>query len=377
MPDFTSALYLGMRHAHASLCPWAALTTGRPAALQPPPAEAAVAARLAVLMGCEAAVMAPSTLHLALDLLELVAGGRVALLVEAGTYPILRWGLPQVVASGIPVLALAHHNPGALDAAIAAVAAQGRRPIVVADGLCPATGAPAPLPDYLALVAATDGLLIIDDTQALGILGRSPDAGQPWGRDGGGTAAWHGLRSPALVVIASLAKGLGAPVAVLAGNRALITAFAARSRTRSHCSPPSAAHLAAADHALAENRATGEARRARLLRSIRRLHRRLDGYGIRVRGGLFPVQTPALSANAPAVHAGLAAGGIAAVLHQLEDGHPTALSLLVTADHQPWEIDLAAHALAGLASRTRAGRPAWRTDDERSAALSPRPVSGT
>ena len=35
MLDFTSALYLGMRHAHETLRPWAQLTTGRPAALEP------------------------------------------------------------------------------------------------------------------------------------------------------------------------------------------------------------------------------------------------------------------------------------------------------------------------------------------------------
>ncbi|TVQ84605.1 MAG: aminotransferase class I/II-fold pyridoxal phosphate-dependent enzyme [Chromatiaceae bacterium] len=351
MPDFTSALYLGMRHDHASLRPWAALTTGRPAVLQAPPGEATVGARLAGLIGCEAAVLAPSTLHLALDLLDLVAVGRVALLVEAGTYPILRWGLPRAAVRGAAVRGFAHNDPAALAAAIRVVARQGRRPVVLADGLCPATGAPAPLPDYLALVEAHAGLLVIDDTQALGILGRAPAAGRPWGIDGGGTAAWHGLWSPALMVVASLAKGLGVPVAVLAGSRTLIAACAAQGLTRTHCSPPSAAHLAAADRALTENRTTGAARRARLLRSIERLRARLHAQGIGVDGGRLPVQTPRLGIRAPTIHAGLAAAGVTTVLHRPRDGHPPALSLLVTAHHQPWEIDRAAHLLARLASR--------------------------
>jgi 8-amino-7-oxononanoate synthase len=64
MLDFTSVLYLGIRHAHHTLRPWAQLTTGRPAALEPAPQAVAVAQDLARLLGCERAVLAPSTLHL-------------------------------------------------------------------------------------------------------------------------------------------------------------------------------------------------------------------------------------------------------------------------------------------------------------------------
>ena len=39
--DFTSALYLGMRHAAQSLPAWAELTLGKPAALEPVQAKLA------------------------------------------------------------------------------------------------------------------------------------------------------------------------------------------------------------------------------------------------------------------------------------------------------------------------------------------------
>ena len=55
MLDFTSALYLGLRHPSASLAPWSALSLGQPAALQEAPAATALAARLARLQGCDAA----------------------------------------------------------------------------------------------------------------------------------------------------------------------------------------------------------------------------------------------------------------------------------------------------------------------------------
>ena len=64
MLDFTSALYLSMGHASHRLPPWERLTTGRPAALAEPALADSVAAQLAALMGCETAVLAPSTLVL-------------------------------------------------------------------------------------------------------------------------------------------------------------------------------------------------------------------------------------------------------------------------------------------------------------------------
>jgi len=72
--DFTSSLYLGMRHGSASVPPWAQLTTGVPAALASPPVAGAVAGELARVMGVEAASMAASTIHAFWDLFVVVAG---------------------------------------------------------------------------------------------------------------------------------------------------------------------------------------------------------------------------------------------------------------------------------------------------------------
>jgi len=75
MADFTSALYLGLRHGAGSLRPWARLTTGRPAALADPPGAREVAGALAALAGCGAGSLAPSTLHLFWDLFGVLAAG--------------------------------------------------------------------------------------------------------------------------------------------------------------------------------------------------------------------------------------------------------------------------------------------------------------
>ena len=102
MLDFTSALYLGMRHPAAALAPWSSLTLGQPAALREPPGAQALAASLAALQGCEAACVLPSTLHLFWDLFGMLAAERLVILVDGGSYAIARWGAERAQALGLP-----------------------------------------------------------------------------------------------------------------------------------------------------------------------------------------------------------------------------------------------------------------------------------
>ena len=80
MLDFTSCLYLGLRHESDALPAWSSLSTGKPAALEDPPGARRVARKLAELQGCETALMAPSTLHLFWDLFGHLRGLRRCLL---------------------------------------------------------------------------------------------------------------------------------------------------------------------------------------------------------------------------------------------------------------------------------------------------------
>ena len=59
----------------------------------------------------------------------------------------------------------------------------------------PCCGAPAPLTDYLKILRTWGGHLIIDDTQALGILGSHPGPDVPYGRGGGGSYNGKGFMS--------------------------------------------------------------------------------------------------------------------------------------------------------------------------------------
>lgn len=354
MLDFTSSLYLGMAHPSEALRPWASLTTGRPAALGEPPGAAEAARRLAGLQGGEAAVLATSTLHLFWDLFGMLDGAATAVYLDAGAYPVARWGAERAAGRGVGVRLFPHHDGAALAGMLAG---ERRAPLVVADGFCPGCGRPAPLAAYLAAARGRGGRLLVDDTQALGVLGAAPRPGAPYGGGGGGSAAHLGLDGKGLVLVSSLAKGFGAPVAALSGDAATVRAFVRRSETRVHASPPSQAAVGAAWLALERNAAEGEALRARLWRLVRRLRRRLARAGLGLEGGAFPVQTlaPVAGVEPRALARHLERLGVRAVLRRGHGESGPQLSLIVTAAHTANQIDRAALLLRAAVALGRRG----------------------
>ena len=281
MLDFTSALYLGLQHPSASLAPWDAFTLGRPAALAEPPDADAVAEEVARLQGIEAATLLPSTLHLFWDLFGMLAGKQREILCDAELYPIARWGVQRAACFGTPVRTFPHHDVAALARMVRRLVRAGRaagrghrrllpelRPAGADQGLCRA-GAPR---------------------RRLSRARRHPGAGHPraprrpmrspTARGGGGSLRWHSAFGPHIIVGSSLAKGFGAPLAVLSGSRALIERFREQSETRVHCSPPSVAAVHAAGHALRLNRHHGDRLRHMLLDLVVRLRQRLGAVGM-------------------------------------------------------------------------------------------------
>jgi 8-amino-7-oxononanoate synthase len=348
MLDFASALYLGMRHASCSLRPWQRISAGIPAALDPPEGAPAIAPRVAMLQGCEAASMGTSTLHLVWDLFKLDGTSRSAIYLDAGAYPILGWGAERSAARGVPVRRFPHHDAGALASVLRRDRRRGLRPLVVTDGLCPSCGTVAPLREYLESAERYGGAVVVDDTQALGILGHDADPGTAYGRGGGGSLRWLGLSSSRIVVLSSMAKGFGAPLAVVSGSRQMIERFEAASETRVHCSPPSVAVLRAAERALQLNHQCGEQLRARLAALVTRFRRGLRSIGLVAGGGLFPVQTiSALTGpETLALHKSLLEREIRTVLHRARRQDRVKLSFLINASHRPEEIDHAVNILS-------------------------------
>lgn len=351
--DFTSALYLGFRHASGSLLHWTRLTTGVPAALGEPEAAVEAAQRLAALQGCEQAVLAPSTLHLFWDLLGMLGDQQAALYVEQGIYPIARWGVERAAGLGAVVRHFPHHDPRALEACISS-SPPGRRVVVVADGICARCGTPAPMEKYLALLRQVGGLLVLDDTQALGLLGNSPSLETPYGLGGGGSLRFAGVSGTGAVgkdvlLISSLAKAFGAPLAALSGSRSEVQRFTAGSETRLHCSPPSLANIQAALRALEINERTGDWLRRRLSNNIRAFQSGAGRIDLQVKGGWFPVQTiqQAWKFDPQRIYHRLLEQGVRGLLLQGEQDGEIELSFIITARHTRAQIERLVWLLGG------------------------------
>ena len=342
MLDFTSALYLGLRHPSAALEPWDQLTTGRPAALSTSPSQTTLAEALAKLVGCERASLGSSTLHLFWDLFGML-DRRHAIYMDAGVYPIGRWGVERAAARRIPVQVFSHYDREALRLALQQSARPRLRPVIVADGFCPGCGQPAPIAAYLQLIQQRGGLLVLDDTQALGILGHSPSTKTPLGAGGGGSQRYHNISQPNVLLISSLAKAFGAPLAMLAGSDAMVGTFEEKSETRMHTSPPSRAAIHAATRALDINSRNGEVLRSHLAQLVLRFRRRLREIGLQTTGGSFPVQTlrPLAEIDAEALHLQLLRMGVQAVLHRNRIAEKARISFLLNARHDSSVIDRA------------------------------------
>jgi 8-amino-7-oxononanoate synthase len=344
--DLTSSLYLGLRHDSKSVPGWERLTTGVPAALATARAAGIVAQDMSDLIGTEAATLAPSTLHAFWDLFDTMGAREIH--VDAGAYPIAWWGAERARCGGAIVCPFRHHDPAALRRAVAAQGrgrspsagpGERRRPIVLTDGFCPGCGRVAPIERYLSIVAPTGGSVVVDDTQALGVLG-VPAAGHLFGRGGGGAVRWLGLSSPSVVVVASLAKGFGVPVAVVAGGRAAVKQYLAKSETRVHCSPPSNAHLHAAIAALRTNASQGDALRSHLAALVNQFRTGLGSLGVPLTPGLFPVQSTGAGArlDVQGVHRRLADLGIRTVLNRPRCRRGIALTFIFTAGHRQADV---------------------------------------
>jgi 8-amino-7-oxononanoate synthase len=384
MLDFTSALYLGMKHPSRSLRSWPKLTTGKPAALESPTNSESAAGSLAELQGCERVGLFPSTLHLFFDLFEILSREGVRLYVDGGAYPIARWGAERATARGALLRKIPHYDAIAARAIIEMDRASGLRPVILADGFCPDCGLAAPLKQFLDCVIPDDGYVVLDDTQALGIFG-APDPANPYGRGGGGSLRLHNIHSPAVIVGSSLAKGFGVPLAVLGGNAHLVGRLMRLSQTRVHCSPPSIAALQAAEHALALNRRRGDAIRRHLAELVVRFREHIDRRGISISRSLFPVQALAFDQRfgADRVHRALWEAGVRTLFVRNRTSPAAKLLFVFNASHSVDDVDRAATILdatthAQFARHTRAASGAPRQKGARirpNAHLSPRSLA--
>lgn len=346
MMDFTSALYLGMKHGSNELNGWQRLTTGVPAALREPEISRQIGKQVAAMQGSQRGITAPSTLHLYWDLFGFLADHAVRLLIDEHVYPVSRYGIEKLVPRKVPVHTFRHLNADHLVQQVKQSCTDSRIPVIISDGWCPVCGRPAPLQQYARMAAAMKGWVIVDDTQAFGVLGARKNKTRPYGKGGGGLLPWLSLQSERIITMVSLAKGFGVPMSVLSGPRNFVTAFAAHSETRVNSSPVSQAHLHAAVNAFRINQAAGDERRQQLGQHVSLFRSLLQQAGIEPGGGIFPVQS--IRCPSPEFTIGLyetlRKNRIRTVLTTPHGSKQPVLTVVLRSDHTPEAIrELAEH----------------------------------
>jgi 7-keto-8-aminopelargonate synthetase-like enzyme len=193
-----------------------------------------------------------------------------------------------VQIAGVPSTFFRHLDPVDLGAQLRAQLRPGERPLVISDGLFPISGALAPVPDYLRILAGCTGaILCLDDAHATGVLGMTGQGTVEYWRDGAvGAWAVGGVR---LYSAHTLSKALGCHGGVIAGDADLIgklrgnaTAFVAHS--------PSPLPVAAAAAAALE-----------LTRGVSALRNQLWRNVARARAGLRALGWPLADTPAPII----------------------------------------------------------------------------
>ncbi|MGH2890467.1 MAG: aminotransferase class I/II-fold pyridoxal phosphate-dependent enzyme, partial [Solirubrobacteraceae bacterium] len=199
---------------------------------------------LAMLLGADECLVAPSSRHIhAAAIPALAKGGTVFL--EDRAARALRDGCELAQARGATVHPFTRAD---LDTLATRLSGDWRRPgLICADGVHGETGSAAGLPGLAALARAHELSLYIDDAHGLGLLGRrDPGESCPYGVGGSGIVDHARLGWDGVILVASLADALCAPLTLLAGPARLAGAVRNAGRARQEPGEVSVATLATA-----------------------------------------------------------------------------------------------------------------------------------
>lgn len=362
--NFTSTDYLGLaRHPYVARCVAQAtarygLALSTPRLLAADPLTPILEKELARLVGQDAALIFPSTTHVALDLLPLLAGPNGILFVDAWAYPISWEGVQAAVHQGARVRRFPHNNMKALARLLTEYAHVADK-VIVCDGVYSTDGGQANLGIMTELATQYDTKIYVDDAHGLGILGRGATPFMPYGFGGAGTVVHQGVAPAPIVYVSSLSKAFGAPLAFVAGPHNFIKYVSQNAKAHLHSSPPALPVVAAALAALQVHRVEGNSRRTQLLQRVREFRVGMQQVGLSLVGnGYFPIQTFCFTSakEADALAHALRQAGVWAVLQLQPPDHPQGdvVRFVLTAQHTLKEIEAVVFILYRLAKGDQA-----------------------
>jgi len=174
-----------------------------------------------------------------------------------------------------------HRDPDSLAHRLQERLPEKGRPLVMTDGVFPVTGALAPLPDYLQVLAPYDGAsLVVDDAHGIAVLG---DRGR-------GTLEWYGLWGDqvnrtlptggvGLFAGGTLSKAMGGYGGIIPASVDLLRALNSTAHYYDGASAPATPVAAATAKAIEIVMAEPELR-SRLSNNIRQVRQGLRGLGV-------------------------------------------------------------------------------------------------
>jgi 8-amino-7-oxononanoate synthase len=232
-----------------------------------------------------------------------------------------------------------HLDLGALERLLSA--SRARRKLIVTDAVFSMDGDIAPVPELIALAERHDAWLLVDDAHGFGVIGR----------EGRGTLAHFGARSPRVITMATLGKAAGVTGAFVAGEAEVVESLVQRARTYVYttAAPPLLAVALAASLDLVQRE---EWRRERIRALITRLRERLTAARWRLLPSHTAIQPLVIGANdeAMAVSERLARAGmlVPAIRPPTVLAGTARLRISLSAAHELHEVERLADALNGL-----------------------------
>jgi 8-amino-7-oxononanoate synthase len=232
-----------------------------------------------------------------------------------------------------------HLDLGALERLLSA--SRARRKLIVTDAVFSMDGDIAPVPELIALAERHDAWLLVDDAHGFGVIGR----------EGRGTLAHFGARSPRVITMATLGKAAGVTGAFVAGEAEVVESLVQRARTYVYttAAPPLLAVALAASLDLVHRE---EWRRERIRALITRLRERLTAARWRLLPSHTAIQPLVIGANdeAMAVSERLARAGmlVPAIRPPTVPAGTARLRISLSAAHELHEVERLADALNGL-----------------------------
>lgn len=118
-----------------------------------------------------------------------------------------------------------HNDIAALEKLLQA--SKARHKLIAADAVFSMDGDIAPIPEYLALCEKYDAYLYLDDAHGFGVLGKH----------GQGTLNHFGIKSPRIIVMATLGKAAGVAGAFVAGEQVVIDYLIQKAKSYVYSTP--------------------------------------------------------------------------------------------------------------------------------------------